>query len=143
MANKKKKNRKREVPGVEPFEDDTVNDDESEDDTEDEIENEEDNVAKESAKKRKKDEDEEELEVEDDAEDDDEDDEDDEDEVEAPVGFAPYIIHEEMEWDLEDVVDNAEPGEDIYFYRAPTEDSPTAKWFKLGSVNVGEIPASE
>lgn len=131
--------------GVEPFEDE-INDEEMEDDKlatknknrrqriEAEAEAEEDEVeAEDEAEDAEEDEDEE------DAEEVDEDD-DEEEEAAEPVdlGFAPFIIHDEADWTLEDVIDEAEPGQDIYFYRAPADEETPAKWYKLQAVEVGE-----
>jgi hypothetical protein len=127
--------------GVEPFEDD-INDEEME----------EDQLATKNKNRRQRIEEEteaeDEVEVEDEAEDDEEDEDEeeaeevDEDEEEAePVdlGFAPFIIHDDAEWDLNDVIDEAEPGQDIYFFRPPPDEETPAKWFKLQAVQVGEV----
>lgn len=136
MAKKKKS-------GVEPFADDVLNDEEMEDDE----------MASKSESRRRRinaeaeseeDEDTEDEDAEDEDEptdeaDDEGDDEDEEEEEVQEVGFAPFIIHENAEWDLEDVIDEADTGETLYFFRPPSEDNPVAKWYKLQPIEVGEV----
>jgi hypothetical protein len=119
--NKNKSNRRNRIEAeVEAEEDETeVEDEETDEDADDEDEDESD-----------------------DEESDDEDEEDDdEDEPEAePVdlGFNPFIIHEDADWELTEVIDEADPGESIYFYRPPADEETPAKWYKLQSIEVGE-----
>lgn len=148
MAKSNRRNRsKPKQTGVEPFESDNINDDEIED-------GEELDMAANKARKRRAEEDE--IEDEDEVEDEDDEptadaeadeDEEDDDEVEdedetesepVDLGFAPFIIHDNAEWTLEDVIDEAAPGETIYFFRPPTDDETPAKWYKLQPVEVGE-----
>lgn len=70
----------------------------------------------------------------DDEVDDDGDEEDDEAE-EDPNAFKPFIIHEDQEWELNEIVGAADNGEIIIFY-----DLDTGRWYKLLPIKVGEVP---
>jgi hypothetical protein len=113
MAKKNKKD------DVEAFEDEDVEDvdDEDEDDDDDADDDDDEN------------------------EDDDTDDDDDEEPFEP--GFSPFLITENAEWDLNEIIDSVNPGEDVYFFKPSDPDERTpAKWYKLQSVNIGELPQS-
>jgi hypothetical protein len=131
--------------GVEPFldnlDDEVINDDD--DDESEEV------MAKETAKakarrtKEVEEEDEDEVEEEDDeatdeAEDDTEDDdEDDDEEPDEYAAFTPFIVHENQEWELDDILTESNPGEDVFLYHLQS-----GHWYKLAAIKIGELPAS-
>lgn len=131
--------------GVEPFEpEDELEEDSDENNSEDEM-------AKETAKAKSRraseveeddedetDEDEATDEVDDEAEDEDDDETDDEDEEEDDyANFKPFIVHEEQEWDLDEVLGNADGGEVVTLYHLES-----GHWYKLQPIKVGEVPES-
>lgn len=144
MADKKKS-------GVEPFEpEEAITDDEATDTDNDG----EDEMAKETAKAKSRraaeveddeDDDDEEVEETDDDDTDDEtdedeesdDDDDDDDEEDDFSNFKPFIVHEDQEWELEDVLANASGGEVVTLYHLES-----GHWYKLQPIKVGEVPES-
>lgn len=66
----------------------------------------------------------------------------DEDEVEEtstvdPNAFAPYIIHENQEWDLagdEGILNDVDNGQTVILYDLDNE-----RWYKLMPIKVGEV----
>lgn len=136
-----KKNSKKKENDVEAFEDEDLEDEDIEDDdvddAEDEDEDEDDEPLK--AKGRKKD-------SEDEDEDDEDDDEDEDENRLTDVGFAPFIVSENQEWEIADIIASADSGDVIYLYAPPAlddDDEPTspAKWYKLVPVKIGEVLA--
>lgn len=135
MAKKKSQSqRKKEDAGVEAFDEDDEDLEESdveEDDDEEETDDDESD--------------------DDDSDDDDDEDDDDEeddskDEVITDVGFAPFIVSENQEWEIGDIIASADVGDIIYLYAPPElddDDNPKspAKWYKLVPVSIGELLA--
>ena len=87
------------------------------------------------------DEDDEQPDPEDVADDEDDEDEDEEfEEEEVETGFAPWVVSEEQEWELEELLQDADAGETHIFYVPPDPKKKTgAKWYKLMPITVGEL----
>lgn len=125
--------------GVEPFEPE----DEVIEDSDDDDNDQEDDVSKETAKAKARraeaetdDDEDDDEDVEDSAEDDDEEEDDDDDtEDDEFAGFKPFIVHDEQEWDLDEVLGSADGGETVVIYHLES-----GHWYKLQPIKVGEVP---